>query len=103
MTVHFEPPLFIQRRAHVLEILKELKPGVSSLLDVGCGDAGLLQYLQRCRDDLPIEKMTGVDIDDETLDSAVQNIQYGAATEASRWRPLQMEIQRGTYRAILRI
>jgi len=43
--VHFYPPLFEQRRAWILDVLRGERPRISSVLDIGCGEGTLLSVL----------------------------------------------------------
>ena len=86
INVSFDPPAFIQRRAHVLSLLKGRN--ITSLLDVGTGDAGLLHYLSTCDDDLPLTKLIGIDPDIDELRSATFRSE-------DRWRPLEVSLYHG--------
>ena len=43
--VHFFPPLFEQRRAWILDVIRGERPRISSILDIGCGEGTLLSVL----------------------------------------------------------
>jgi SAM-dependent methyltransferase len=43
--VQFYPPLFEQRRAWILDVLRGERPRISSILDIGCGEGTLLSVL----------------------------------------------------------
>jgi len=43
--VHFCPPLYEQRRAWILDVLRGERPRISSILDIGCGEGTLLSVL----------------------------------------------------------
>ncbi|KAH9916169.1 uncharacterized protein B0H18DRAFT_858656, partial [Fomitopsis serialis] len=43
LTVTFQPPLFLQRRGWVFDVLR--REGVSEVLDVGCGEGSLISCL----------------------------------------------------------
>src|SRR5688572_8675592 len=73
--VAFDPPLFLQRRTAVFDILSKVhnlprfNGKLRSLLDVGCGtECLLLGSLVAPNDDLPLEQVTGIDLDDIILD-----------------------------------
>ena len=96
LCVRFEPPAFIQRRALVLSCLRKLDTKCTSLLDVGTGDGGLLRYLVRCDDDVPITRLVGIDPDREALQSAIQVTKPSESdTCQSRWRPLEISLLEG--------
>jgi SAM-dependent methyltransferase len=52
--VHFFPPLFEQRRAWILDVLRGARPRVSSILDIGCGEGTLLAVLCQPAECLPL-------------------------------------------------
>ncbi|RPA91898.1 hypothetical protein L873DRAFT_262041 [Choiromyces venosus 120613-1] len=71
----FTPPQYFQRRFSIHSILRKYSTegrfagGLQSLLDVGCGsDILLLRSLIPCEEDLPIEMLTGIDIDGDIRD-----------------------------------
>ena len=43
--VYFYPPLYEQRRAWILDVLRSERPRISSILDIGCGEGTLLSVL----------------------------------------------------------
>jgi small RNA 2'-O-methyltransferase len=94
--IGFNPALFLQRQAFILESLREIKP--TSIIDVGCGDGRILECLVRCNDDLPAENLVGLDIDRAALQSAAASIQSTGNDQQAegRWRPVQVTLLQGT-------
>ncbi|KAJ3188915.1 Small RNA 2'-O-methyltransferase [Gaertneriomyces sp. JEL0708] len=64
----FSPPLWIQRRAMVANILKRHK--CASVLDLGCGEGSLISILLN---NAQFTKLHGVDVDSEALEDAQRN------------------------------
>lgn len=100
LLVRFTPPAYLQRRALVLATLKDLSPKCSSLLDIGTGDGGLLSYLVRCDDDVPIERMVGIDPDPDEIGKAALNTRPTAehredGADDTRWRALEISLLQG--------
>lgn len=121
LTIQFSPPAYIQRRALVLATLKNMKHSThlhsesslnsastshsrsgkcqapcKSLLDVGTGDGGLLSYLVKCDDEVPIERLVGFDPSGEEIQAAVANTLPTAVHEEDlRWRPLEISLYTG--------
>lgn len=99
--VRFMPPAFIQRRALVLATLRSMAPSCGSLLDVGTGSGGLLSYLTRCDDDVPISRLVGIDPDQKEITEAVENTKPSKDTFTDRrWRPLTISLLKGGVRDI---
>lgn len=105
--VAFNPPLFLQRRTAVQTILRKLSRSprfagkLRSVLDVGCGpDCFLLRTLIPCEDDLPLERITGIDFDEDLfLPDVAESVapgSYGGSGEAEdRWRALDVSLLQG--------
>jgi trans-aconitate methyltransferase len=93
--ISFNPALFIQRQAFLLDALRQQKP--KSVLDVGCGEGRLLECLARCEDDLPVELLAGIDVSLPVLREASRGIEMSAnqQQEDGRWRPLQVLLLEG--------
>ncbi|EEB07715.1 S-adenosylmethionine-dependentmethyltransferase [Schizosaccharomyces japonicus yFS275] len=89
----FFPPLHLQRRKKIYEILEEATD-IKSLLDIGCSQGQLLSYLVTCNDKVPIEYLAGFDINEGVLNSAEQGIAINDK-ERLRWRPLTAELYQG--------
>ncbi|KAI5840318.1 hypothetical protein DFP73DRAFT_559517 [Morchella snyderi] len=102
----FEPPLFLQRRRAVHELLRQLSlskifgdEGLKSVLDVGCGtDLCLLRSLMPCDDDLPLEHVTGIDMDDDLLSQElIESLEPDHEDEEARWRALTVRLLHGSF------
>lgn len=105
--VAFNPPLYLQRRTAVQAILRNLSRSprfngkLRSLLDVGCGpDCFLLRTLIPCEDDLPLEKITGIDFDEDLFspdvaDSLAPGAYGGKGDAEDRWRGLYVSLLQG--------
>ncbi|GAO45751.1 hypothetical protein SAICODRAFT_6059 [Saitoella complicata NRRL Y-17804] len=99
----FDPPLSVQRNAHIHQELLSLPvPRPTSLLDLGCGSGPLISFLTPCDDRLPLQHLKGVDVDLSECQKAVERT---AVTEADhgvgiRWRKLEVEIWEGDFRDI---
>ena len=99
--ISFEPSLQIQRQTAVHDTLRALAASprfaaakLTSLLDVGCGDAQLLQRLVPCDDALPLRCMTGIDV--EPPPPAVW-ASLGTHDAADRWTPLTISLLQGSF------
>ncbi|KAK6543067.1 hypothetical protein TWF694_006992 [Orbilia ellipsospora] len=104
--VKFNPPLSIQRRVKVHELLKqvsqEYEGSIQSLLEVGCGgNTPLMQTLLSCDDELPLSILSGIDIDEDLftvgVDTAFTTCEYG---DDDRWRDLTVSLLHGTFERI---
>ncbi|EPS44761.1 hypothetical protein H072_1285 [Dactylellina haptotyla CBS 200.50] len=104
--IKFNPPLSIQRRVEVHELLKkftrEYENPVQSLLEIGCGgNTPLMQTLLSCDDELPLSILSGIDIDDQLfsigVDSAFTTCEYG---DDDRWRDLTVSLLHGSFEDI---
>ncbi|BFZ59577.1 hypothetical protein YB2330_000591 [Saitoella coloradoensis] len=99
----FDPPLSVQRLAHIHQQLLSLPvPRPTSLLDLGCGSGPLLSFLTPCDDRLQLQHLKGVDIDQSECQKAIERT---AVTEADhgagiRWRKVGIEIWEGDFRDI---
>jgi len=96
-SISFNPALWLQRQAFMLETLRDLGP--RSVLDVGCGEGGLLECLARCDDALPIELLAGIDLSLETAEQASDSILATAELQQldGRWRPLELTLLHGIF------
>jgi 2-polyprenyl-3-methyl-5-hydroxy-6-metoxy-1,4-benzoquinol methylase len=94
-SIAFNPALFLQRQAFILETLRTIKP--NSVLDVGCGEGRLLECLARCDEALPVELLAGVDISFTTLQRASHSVELSAETQQDegRWRALDVTLLHG--------
>ncbi|KAL7272752.1 hypothetical protein RUND412_004421 [Rhizina undulata] len=108
--IRFNPPLFIQRRMAIHAMLRELasvprfKEKLHSFLDVGCGiDCFLLRSLIPCEDELPLEQITGLDIDEKILEPWVsESVAPGGFAGSNgkaeeRWRALNVTLLNGSF------
>ncbi|KAI8979170.1 hypothetical protein BDF20DRAFT_483843 [Mycotypha africana] len=68
----FDPPLWKQRRNFIEDILRRFE--VESVLDYGCGEAAVLSFLIT-PNERRITHLAGIDIDNEALQSAIENCQ----------------------------
>ena len=103
--VAFDPPLFLQRRTAVFDLLTTLhglprfNGRLQSLLDVGCGPEGLLLgSLIAPNDSLPLEQVTGIDIDEALWNhDLVESLgPHGPHVgDAGRWRRLGLTLLHG--------
>lgn len=77
--------------------------GLKSILDVGCGtDLCLLRSLMPCDDDLPLENITGIDMDDDLLSQElIESLEPDNKDEEARWRELTVRLLHGKF-SILR-
>lgn len=104
--VAFDPPLFLQRRTAVFDVLNKVHKlprfngKLRSLLDVGCGvECLLLSSLIAPNDELPLEQVTGIDLDDGILDPTLveslgPNGMHVNADEG-RWRKFGLTMLHG--------
>lgn len=107
--ISFIPPLYLQRRTAVHSILRNLSSSprfagaLRSLLDVGCGvDCLLLRSLIPCEDELPVERLTGIDIDADIWspwcrESISPGSFGGTGAKEDRWRGLDVSLLHGGY------
>ncbi|KAK6520523.1 hypothetical protein TWF506_000775 [Arthrobotrys conoides] len=104
--IKFNPPLSIQRRVKVFDLLKEVSKyyegPIQSLLEVGCGgNTPLMQTLLSCDDELPLSLMSGIDIDEEIISTGVETafttVEYGGD---DRWRDLTVSLVHGSFENI---
>ncbi|KAK6505135.1 hypothetical protein TWF481_007056 [Arthrobotrys musiformis] len=104
--IRFVPPLSIQRRAKIFELLKKTsmnyEGSIQSLLDVGCGgNTPLIQTLLSCDDELPLSLLSGIDIDSNLAPTgsltAFTTLEYGGG---DRWRELTVSLVHGSFENI---
>lgn len=105
--IAFDPPLFLQRRVAVQDFLTKFCGSprfygkLRSILDVGCGpDCLLLRSLLPCGDDLPLERITGIDFDEELFspgvaESVAPGAYGGKGMAEDRWRGLDVSLLQG--------
>ena len=95
----FNPPLYIQRQAYLLDALRQHKP--KSVLDVGCGEGRLAECLARCDDDLPVEFLAAIDVSLSVLQEASRAIEISGSQqqEDGRWRSLEIFLLEGLFNA----
>ncbi|KAG1808379.1 uncharacterized protein BJ212DRAFT_1383113 [Suillus subaureus] len=120
LRVTFFPPLYLQRRIWVLDILR--REQVTEIVDIGCGEGQLLAVLCQPAPSLPppgpgilaahsgasptaLEagdfdlhptRVTGLDISSHALASAIEDTSPAAAnTSYTRWESLQVNIWHG--------
>ncbi|KAK6345206.1 hypothetical protein TWF718_007133 [Orbilia javanica] len=105
-SIKFNPPLSIQRRVKVFDLLKEVSKHyegpIQSLLEVGCGsNTPLIQTLLSCDDELPLSLLSGIDIDEDLMstgiDTAFTTVEYGGD---DRWRDLTVSLIHGSFEDI---
>ncbi|KAK6527995.1 hypothetical protein TWF281_009254 [Arthrobotrys megalospora] len=104
--IKFNPPLSVQRRVKVLDLLKEVSKyyegPIQSLLEVGCGgNTPLIQTLLSCDDELPLSLLSGIDIDDQLITTGIETafttVEYGGD---DRWRELTVSLVHGSFENI---
>ncbi|KAH7926087.1 hypothetical protein BV22DRAFT_1009925 [Leucogyrophana mollusca] len=111
LEVSFFPPLHLQRRLWVLNILR--REGVTSIIDVGCGEGELLATLCQpapwLSPDLPspaamrqedpvnlhLANVAGLDVSSRDLRYAVEFTTPSAHCPYERWEPLDVKIWKG--------
>ncbi|KAG1775289.1 hypothetical protein EV702DRAFT_1199602 [Suillus placidus] len=118
LRVTFFPPLYLQRRIWVLDVLRREK--VTEIVDIGCGEGQLLAVLCQPASSLPppnalaspsdatsttLEagdlnlhptRIAGLDISSHALASAIEDTSPAAANASyTRWEPLQVNIWHG--------
>ncbi|KAH7911687.1 hypothetical protein BJ138DRAFT_1006068 [Hygrophoropsis aurantiaca] len=111
LQVSFFPPLYLQRRIWVLDILR--RENVDSLIDIGCGEGELLATLCQpapwLRPDpnsrvtvgeenpinLRLTHVAGLDIASRELSEAIQVTAPSANPTYERWEPLCVKIWKG--------
>lgn len=104
--VVFDPPLFFQRRTAVSELLSLLHKlprfngKLKSLLDVGCGtECLLLRSLLPPSDELPLEQITGIDVDQGLWDrDLIESLKpENCLEDGGRWRKLGLTLLSGSF------
>ncbi|KAG2067475.1 hypothetical protein BDR04DRAFT_1105001 [Suillus decipiens] len=120
LRVTFFPPLYLQRRIWVLDILR--REQVTEIVDIGCGEGQLLAVLCQPASSLPppdpgvlaspsdatltvLEvgdldlhptRIAGLDISSHALASAIEDTSPAAANKSyTRWEPLEVNIWHG--------
>ncbi|KAG1798182.1 uncharacterized protein HD556DRAFT_1232756 [Suillus plorans] len=120
LRVTFFPPLYLQRRIWVLDVLR--REQVTEIVDIGCGEGQLLAVLcqpalclpppdpgvltspsdatatpiQAGDLDLHPRRITGLDISSHALASAIEDTSPAAANASyTRWEPLEVNIWHG--------
>lgn len=93
------------RRSAILKMLRTMEPKPTSLLDIGCGAKFfLLKALGGCDDEIPLERIYGLDIDDKLLEKAGKEItaaKLGQDEEkGDRWRGLEYNILHGSFEGL---
>lgn len=91
MTTPFSPPLNLQRRGRIISILRGFG-GVSSVLDVGCGQGDLLNVL--CNGGYNF--LAGVDVDSDAISSASYALKP-RESEEKRDEPLKVALYRTSF------
>ena len=96
--ISFNPPLYIQRQAYLLDALRQHRP--KSVLDVGCGEGRLAECLARCDDGLPVELLVGIDVSLSVLQEASRAIEMSGSQqqEDGRWRSLEIFFLEGLFK-----
>ena len=90
--ITFNPPMWEQRRNKVKEILAE--ESVKEFCDLGCGSGGLISEMLYFKG---IKTLIGIDIDQESLDIALENCSPGIpAYIVKRKSPLEVLIIKGS-------
>ncbi|KAF3312933.1 hypothetical protein TWF173_006515 [Orbilia oligospora] len=104
--IKFNPPLSVQRRVKVLNLLKEVSKyyegPIQSLLEVGCGgNTPLIQTLLSCDDELPLSLLSGIDVDEDLISTGIETafttVEYGGD---DRWRDLAVSLVHGSFEDI---
>ncbi|KAI3633012.1 hypothetical protein MIR68_009087 [Amoeboaphelidium protococcarum] len=89
----FDPPLWMQRRVMVGNILRERQ--CRSVLELGCGEGAVLAYLSGSSD--YIEHLMGLDLNQSRIKLAMDLLKpTGKDTEELRERPLRVELYSGS-------
>ncbi|KAJ6260506.1 Small RNA 2'-O-methyltransferase [Drechslerella dactyloides] len=123
--IRFNPPLSIQRRVKVHELLRQVScdftSPIQSLLEVGCksslpiasvdnyialtpwellggGNTPLMQSLLSCEDELPLSILSGIDIDEELFSVGVESAFTTCEYGGDdRWRDLTVSLVHGSF------
>ncbi|KAJ2613868.1 hypothetical protein H4S08_001990 [Coemansia sp. RSA 1365] len=96
MAPHFFPPMWEQRRICIARTLYTQR--VQSVVEVGCGEGNVLAFLASSTDDdeHPITRLVGIDIDENALSMAREQLQPSAAERRDlRVDPLCIELYHG--------
>lgn len=105
-SISFDPSLHTQRQSAVHDLLRRISSTprfhgqLTRLLDVGCGEGQILQRLSPCDDSLPLQAMTGIDIDAAHAASHTWST-LGAAPSDDRWSPLNLTLLHGSFENML--
>jgi hypothetical protein len=103
--IFFEPSLQLQRQRTVHEILRSIngtprfEGKLTRLLDVGCGECSFVRRLTPCDDQLPLELITGIDVDDDHANGmSWATLRPGAGEDGNeRWRLLNIRLLHGSF------
>lgn len=95
VVISFNPALYLQRQAFLLEALREIKP--KSVIDIGCGEGRLLECLVRCDENLPVEVLAGLDPSLPTLQEASRSVKMSGDQQQAdgRWNSLDATLLQG--------
>ncbi|KAJ3320977.1 Small RNA 2'-O-methyltransferase [Blyttiomyces sp. JEL0837] len=97
---YFDPPLWMQRRSKVLQILRTASSSTSiqSILDLGCGEGSLLQILAN---DNEFSYLAGIDFDQDEVQAAIVNCSpLEMDFRYLRERPMVVDLYKGDIREI---
>jgi hypothetical protein len=72
--------------------------GLRRMLDAGCGEASLIRRLLLCDDNLPLEKMSGIDLDEQITEGSIwKNLNQMEEDKENRWRELEVKLYQGSF------
>lgn len=100
----FDPPLWMQRRVIIQEIIQDTK--CASVLDIGCGEGSLLQYLSNWNEEdihnghIDIVRLTGIDILPKQLDIAQETSRPAQGSDI-RGSPLDIDLYEGNISSLV--
>ncbi|KAL1916023.1 uncharacterized protein VTP21DRAFT_6027 [Calcarisporiella thermophila] len=101
----FDPPLWRQRREWLARFLWD--KGITKVMDLGCGEGSLLDYLLSVRWDIqdlgvprprvPMTRLVGVDVSSEALNLSTERCSPDDEDRLyPRWNPLSVELYQGS-------